>query len=592
MTPRTVLGITIRACDPALRHCRKFCRPFVLALLAACAGSTAHARQAATGQAAADVARARRSITADKLLRHIAVLASDGFEGRGAGTRGDSLSVGYLVDQFQRAGLAPGNPDGSYLQAVPLARVSVRGTARYTFPAHQPLELQTPRDWVVRFRRPRPDTTIADSPVVFVGYGVVAPAFGWDDYKGADVRGRTVLMLYGDPPVPDPQDPSRLDPTMFDGPRLSPYGNPNAKVEVAARRGAAAVLIIHDSSAGFPYSGVASAYGRELIEAGEPLDSVSTTVSAYIRRARADELTAASGEDLDSLRTRALRRSFTPVPLDATAAYSISYRVRRFFSHNVVAKLDGSDPLLKREYLIYTAHWDHLGRDTTLSGDQIYNGAVDDAGGVAQLLEIGRAFRALSRSPRRSILFMATTAEEAGLLGATFYTAHPLYPLDCTLADINLDWFIPWGRSRRVTIHGAGNTTLDEVLEAALRDQGRMLAPDTAAEQHYFERSDQYPFAAAGVPSLYPAPGLDFIGRPAGYGRRVTEAYDTHDYHQVSDEIRPDWDLSGAVQDARLYFDVGYRVIQAEGYPAWKPTTAFPEFKARRDSMLAGRRTE
>jgi Zn-dependent M28 family amino/carboxypeptidase len=294
-----------------------------------------------------------------------------------------------------------------------------------------------------------------------------------------------------------------------------------------------------------------------------------------------------AGLNLASLKKAALSRGFKPITLPgARASFDIENTLRKIDSHNVVAKLEGSDPAHKDEYVIYTAHWDHLGRDPSLSGDQIYNGAADNASGTAGLLEIARAYKKLSPPPKRSILFLSVTAEERGLLGAEYYARNPLYPLNKTLADINMDGLNQWGRTSDMTIVGLGNSSLDDITRDVLKEHGRTVTADPEPEKGFFYRSDHFEFAKQGVPALDPDAGVDYIGKPAGYGKQKRDEYTEHDYHKPSDEVKPDWDLSGAVDDLRVFFEVGYRVAQGNRFPEWKPGT---EFKATRDAIMKSR---
>jgi Zn-dependent M28 family amino/carboxypeptidase len=291
-----------------------------------------------------------------------------------------------------------------------------------------------------------------------------------------------------------------------------------------------------------------------------------------------------AGLDLAALKKQALQKTFSPVTLSgASASFRIENTLRRIDSHNVIGKLEGSDPAHKDEYVIYTAHWDHLGKDPSLKGDQIFNGAADNASGSAGLLEIARAYSKLPTAPKRSILFLSVTAEEQGLLGAEYYAENPLYPLKKTLADINMDGLNTWGKTKDLVLVGLGNSTLDDVTRDVLRDQGRVAVGDSEPEKGFFYRSDHFEFAKQGVPALDPDSGVDFIGKPAGYGQMKRNEYTEHDYHKPSDEVKPDWDLSGGVEDLRTLFEVGYRVAQSDTWPEWKPGT---EFKAKRDAMM------
>ncbi len=532
-----------------------------------------------------DVARqAAESINAEDLLGHIRTLASDAFEGRAPGTPGEEKTVAYLTEQFRQAGLQPGNPDGSYVQEVPLVGITTRPEAHFSA-GGKAIPLAFPRDYVAVSYTLQPEVEVTNAEIVFVGYGVVAPEYGWDDYKDVDVRGKTILMLINDPAIPDPDDPSKLDTSVFKGRAMTYYGRWTYKYEIAAEKGAAAAIIIHETGpAGYPYEVVEGGWSHENFDAEQEGSAAARVpVEGWITRDKAQELLSATGHDLDALKQAALQKTFRPMPLGATATFHLRTEIRKIRSRNVVGKLEGSDPVLKDEYIVYTAHWDHLGRDTTLAGDQIYNGAMDNASGTAGLLELAKAFRRLPEAPARSILFLALTAEEQGLLGAKYYTANPLYPLERTLANINIDGLNASGRTKDVVVVGYGNTTLEDLLQEEAAKQGRVAAPDPEPENGGFYRADHFAFARRGVPALYTGGGDDYIGRPAGYGQELREAYTKNDYHKPSDEVRPDWDLSGGIEDLQLLFQVGYRIAEASEWPEWKPGA---EFRAIREEML------
>jgi len=522
-------------------------------------------------------------ITPDGLLAHIKVLASDEFEGRAPGSKGEDLSVEYISDQFKKVGLKPGNPNGTYTQEVPLA--GIKSEPRMSFVVgDKTMDLKYPEDFVASSARLQPEIKIDKSNLVFVGYGVVAPEYGWDDYKNIDVKGKTLLMLIGDPPIPDPKDPSKLDAKMFKGKAMTYYGRWTYKYEIAAKKGAAAAIIIHETEpAAYPWQVVKSSWSKENFELDNPnknMDAVSAR--SWITLDVAKKLFADAGQDFDALKRSAITRDFRPVVLNAKANIDIKQQVRSFKSHNVIGKLEGSDAKLNAEYVIYTAHWDHLGRHLELQGDQIFNGAIDNASGVASIIEIAGAFSKINPPPKRSVLFMATTAEEAGLLGAKYYAEHPLYPLDKTLADINLDSMNVWGKARDIEDLSLGFSALDDLLAAAAKQQGRSAIPDSRPDKGKIYRADNFEFSKVGLPSLYIGKGEHLLSRPENAPLRSDE-YDSTDYHQVTDEVRPDWDLSGAVQDVQLVFEVGYEVVNGDKFPEWKPGN---EFKPKRDAML------
>src|SRR4026209_1843621 len=533
---------------------------------------------------------ALEAITPDGLLAHIKVLASDEFEGRAPGSQGEDLSVKYITDQFKKIGLKPGNPDGGYTQEVPLA--GIKSEPRMSFVVgDKTMDLKYQDDFVASSARLQPEIKIEKSDLVFVGYGVVAPEYGWDDYKNVDVKGKTLLMLIGDPPIPDSKDPSKLDDKMFKGKAMTYYGRWTYKYEIAAKKGAAAAIIIHETEpAAYPWQVVRSSWSKENFELDNPnknMDAVSAR--SWITFDVAKTLLADSGQNFDALKKSAITKDFRPVVLNAKANIAIKQQIRSFKSHNVIGKLEGSDPKLNGEYVIYTAHWDHLGRHPELQGDQIFNGAIDNASGVASVIELAAAFMKINPSPKRSVLFMATTAEEAGLLGAKFYALHPLYPLEKTLADINIDTVNPWGKTRDIEDLSNNNSTLDDLLAAAAKGNGREMKPNSQPDKGSFYRADHFEFSKRGVPSLYTGGGTNFIGKPPQFGQQKKDDYTAHHYHQVSDEVDPNWDLSGAVQDIQLLFEVGYQVANDDKFPEWRPES---EFKAKRESMLRKDRTE
>ncbi len=537
-----------------------------------------------SGASGAELKSVMDSISAGDLLHHTAVLSSDAFEGRAPGTRGEARTVGYLVEQFQKLGLKPGNPDGTFIQKVPLVGVTSRPKGVFVSRGGK-LELRFPEDSVAVSRHLDPTVTVSGSDMVFVGYGVVAPEYDWDDYKDADLKGKTLVMLINDPAIPDPKDPSKLDETTFKGKAMTYYGRWTYKYEIASEKGAAAAIIVHETGpAGYPYEVVAGSWGRENFDirttAGNP---GRVLVESWITSDAADRLFRMSGHNLASLKKAAADRNFRPVPLGARASFTLQNSTREIESTNVVAKVDGSDPRLRDEWVIYSAHWDHLGRDDKLKGDQIYNGALDNASGTAGLLELAQAFARIHPAPRRSTLFLAVTSEEQGLLGAKYYAERPLYPLARTVADINMDGVNVWGRTRDIVVIGMGNSTLDDLLRETAATQGRVLKPDPEPEKGFFYRSDHFEFAKQGVPALYVEAGTDFEGKDPNYGLRMREEYTRRDYHKVTDEVKPDWDLSGAVEDLRLLFLTGYRLAQDDKMPEWKPGA---EFKARREEML------
>lgn len=546
-------------------------------LLAACAGGA--------GRYAPEALRAAEdSITGEDFIGHVRALASDEFEGRGPGTPGETLTVEYLNTRFSALGLLPGNPDGSYVQDVPLVGLTATRTASLTAGGKR-MHMKFPDDYVSVSRRFVSSVEVMDSDVVFVGYGVVAPEYGWDDYKGVDVRGKTIVMLINDPPVMRADDPAKLDDAMFGGKAMTYYGRWTYKYEIASSMGAAAALIVHETGpAGYPYEVVSGSWGRENFDIDrEDGNAGRVPVEGWLSEERARKLFQLSGRSFDELKQAAVRRDFKPVALPAKAGFTVKNTLRRVKSKNVLAKIQGSDPALKDQLVVYTAHWDHLGKDPSLKGDQIFNGALDNATGTAALLELAQAYTRLPVPPRRSVLFLAVTAEEKGLLGSKWYAEHPLYPLTKTVANINMDGIEIFGRTHDVIVVGKGQSTLEDVLAGQVKAQGRVLVPEHQPEKGSYYRSDHFEFAKVGVPALYSHSGEDYVGRPEGWGRQKSEEYVAQHYHKVSDDIKPEWDLPGAVQEIQLILRVGLDIASSSDWPQWK---AGSEFKARRDAML------
>lgn len=526
------------------------------------------------------------SITANDIMQHTKAMSADEYEGRGPGTKGEELTVAYLTQQLQRIGLKPGNPDGTFVQKVPLVGFTGEPTASFTA-GDKSISLEFPKDYVAVSRRFIPESKVENSDLVFVGYGVVAPEYGWDDYKGVDVKGKTIVMLINDPAVPDGRDPAKLDEKMFKGKAMTYYGRWTYKYEIASEKGAAAAIIIHETGpAGYPYEVVSGSWSRENFDIQKPDKNMGrVAVESWITTDKAKELFTASGHDFDTLKKAAIARDFKPVMLKAKANMTVKNTLREVQSNNVLGKLEGSDPNLKNEYVIYTAHWDHLGRDPKLQGDQIFNGALDNASGTGALLEIAEAFTKLATPPKRSILFLFVTAEEKGLLGAKHYAENPLYPLNKTLANINMDGVNQWGRTKDITMVGDDNSDLIDLLKEAAAAQNRVVNPDPESEKGFYYRSDHFEFAKQGVPALYTDTGVDYVGKSAEFSKQKRDEYTTKDYHKVSDEIKPDWDLAGAVDDAQLLTMIGYRVAQGDKYPEWKTGS---EFKLKRDEVMKG----
>ena len=517
-----------------------------------------------------ELKQAAAAITPPNLLRHIAELSSDDFAGRFPGTPGEAKSVAYVVSAAKAIGLQPGTPTGTWIQKVPLLGTRSRGTITISAGGKN-IPLTAARDFVIWSNLADQKIDIRDSSLVFAGYGVVAPEYKWDDYAGIDVKGKTVLILNGDPPVTDPKDPTKLDEQMFLGRALTVYGRGGTKADTAFKHGAVAVLTVN--LAQLPGAPLPQNNVREnmTLRDGRERNQVKAQASLTVEKATA--IFTAAGADFQSAAASAAKPGFRGNALTAKVSLSVTNQVRQFESQNVLGKIEGSDPQLKTQYVIYSGHWDHHGQD----GGQIFHGASDNAAGTAGVLELARAFRTLNPAPKRTVIFFWPTAEEKGLLGARWYVDHPLYPLSTTTANINLDYFSNWGwgRTRDFSIVGIGNSTLDDLTAEAVKRQGRILTGDTAPEQGFYFRSDHYEFARVGVPSLETSPGIDYVGQPATFGTTKRSEYIRNDYHKASDVVKPDWDLTGAVEDLQILLEVGYRAAQQASHPAWKPNAVW-----------------
>jgi Zn-dependent M28 family amino/carboxypeptidase len=566
-----------------MKHWSLAAAPTAVALILAACGSPA----TRPGAGATTVPH----ISGQAVIEHVKVLASDEYEGRAPGTKGEELTVAYITEQFKKAGLKPGNPDGTYRQQVPLVAITPDPGAVLTFKKGAKRQTLKFRDDMVAWtKRAQEKVGIDKSEVVFVGYGVQAPEFGWDDYKGIDLKGKTLLVLVGDPPVPDPANPTQLDPNVFGGRALTYYGRWTYKYEMGQKMGAAGVLIVHEpGSAGYPWAVVQSKCGEQCDLITPDRNMGRVPIEGWITLEQAKKLCAMAGRDYDALKKQALTREFRPVPLGVTASLALHNRVRTFESENVIGKVEGSDPVLKNEYVIYAAHWDHFGVGAPVNGDRIYHGAIDNGTGVGALIEIGRAFAAMAVRPKRTILFLSPTAEEAYVMGSTYYTLHPLYPLARTLGVINMDILNVHGRTSDIVVTGLGQSELDDYAREIAATQGRTVVPDPTPEKGFFYRSDHLPFAKQGVPGLWSWGGTEYLGKPPEWGRQVRAAYDQNDYHHPSDVVRPDWDPSGLAEDAQYYWMLGDKVAQASEYPRWKPGS---EFKAIREAQLKASGTQ
>ena len=528
-----------------------------------------------------------RCVDGSRILEHTRTLASDEFEGRGPGSAGEEKTVRYLEAGFARSGLKPGMPGGNWVQEVPIVGITSTVGAAWSGQSGR-RTLVFPQDLVAWSPVTDSRVAIPSGEMVFVGYGVTAPEYRWDDYKDVDVRGKTVVILVNDPPVPDPKSPGGLDPRTFQGNAMTYYGRWTYKYEEAARRGAAAALLIHETrAAAYPWFVVVNSWGRERFELAADADP-KTPLAGWLSQEAAKELLALNGMTYESALALAVQRTFRPVVLQQRFEASVSQSIRRVQSRNVVGVLPGSDPVLRNQYVVYSAHWDHLGRDAKREGDPIFNGAADNAVGVAGLLELARSFGAVPKAPKRSVVFFAPTAEEQGLLGARYFARNPPFNLASAVANLNMDGLNTWGRTRDLRQVGAGHSTLDDVLRSVARSAGRRLMPDPHPERGMFFRSDHFEFMKLGVPAVYLKAGDEYLDHPAGYGeKRVTE-YIENDYHKVSDEVKPGWDLRGAEEDIRFLAEVGWRLADGRDWPQWRPGSEF-RTKTRRGATIRNR---
>ncbi len=546
----------------------------VLAVAPASAGSRTVAPSAAEKQAAA-------LIRPEVIRAHVRFLASDLLEGRGPATRGDRLAQQYIATEFEALGLEPAAPNGTYLQPLDIVGISSQGPEILTFTrtgtASGSVGLRVREDFIAFSGLEQPEVALADAELVFVGYGIVAPEYRWDDYKGSDLKGKVLLMMNS-----DPED----DPHLFEGRTRLYYGRWDYKYEMAARQGAAGAIIIHTTpSAGYPWQVVQSSWSGEQFALPASPEAREVPVKSWVTEEAARKLTSLGGKDLDALRAAAQKRDFRPVSLGVRMSLRLRNQVQRKTTANVIARLPGRDPVLAKQAVIYTAHHDHLGikEDAKPGEDAIHNGALDNASGVGVMLAIARAMTALPEPPRRSILFAAVAGEEQGLLGSTYLAAHPPIPAGRLAANINIDGASIYGRTRDLTAIGFGKSDLDLWILALAAEQQRTVLPDQFPDRGYYYRSDQFALAKIGVPAAYFDAGTDVIGKPRGWGKERAEEFEKTHYHQPSDQLRADWDLSGAVEDAQLAFYLGLRVAGESALPAWK---AGDEFEAARKKAL------
>jgi Zn-dependent M28 family amino/carboxypeptidase len=543
------------------------------------AASTAPAATPATAAVAAHTFSP--AIDAGDFVEHVKVLSSDAFEGRGPGTPGEDKSVDYIKAQMQRIGLKPGN-NGQWFQTVPMVETTADPATTLTLTVDgKPRTLKMGDDMVVGTTSGKPEVNIKDSPLVFVGYGVNAPEQHWNDYAGLDVKGKTVVMLVNDPGF------HVDDPTLFEGKRMTYYGRWTYKFEEAARHGASAALIIHDTPG--------ASYGWEVVKnswsgAQYALPAASDPdprlpAQGWLTAAQSQSLFADSGLDLDALRIAASKRGFKAVPMKATLSLDLKSTIVDKQSRNVIGRLEGTTH--PDEAVVYMAHWDHLGKHPDEPGDNIYNGAVDNASGVSGILEIADALAHQAPPPQRSLLFVAVTLEESGLLGSKYYVAHPVVPLDKTVGVINLDALGVDGRTRDLTVVGMGSSQLEDVLKEVAGKQGLSLHAEAHPEAGGYFRSDHFNFAKAGVPAIDIGSGDDLVDGGTAAGEAAGKDYNEHRYHKPGDQYdAATWKVDGVIELLDAAYGVGRELTSGTQWPQWY---AGNPFKAARDAMMAGK---
>ena len=572
-------------------------------LLAACGSDTPPPAQAPVEPAKssyvelkADPAKAAltAAIDANDLARHIQTLSSDEYEGRGPGSLGERLTLNYFENEFRRIGFLPAVADGkpckafpcdgaSYFQRVPMVSTTADpATTLNIRVGGQEQVLAMGKDMAVGSRSEQPEVAIKDSELVFVGYGVVAPEQNWNDYAGLDVKGKTVVILVNDPGF------LRGDETLFKGRAMTYYGRWTYKFEEAARQGAAAALIVHDEKpAGYGWDVVVNSWSGEqhdLPRSGDPEPRLPA--QGWISMAAAQALFAADGKDFARLQLDADSPGFKAVPLNASLSTTIKSKIENKFSHNAVAILPGSEK--PEESVLYMGHWDHLGKKDGPEGeDHVFNGAIDNATGVAGALEIAHAFAAMDPKPKRSVVIMLPTLEESGLLGSKYFAAHPPVSLAKMAAVINMDALPVRGRNKDMGVIGQGQSSdLELLLLQLLTAQGRTMEPEASPEKGFFFRSDHFNFAKQGVPALYARAGLTHVDRGAAYGQQWSDDYTANRYHKPADEFDPNWDYAGVVDDLNVYFEAGKRLAEPGVWPTWSEGS---EFRAAREASAAER---
>jgi Zn-dependent M28 family amino/carboxypeptidase len=563
---------------------RQFLTLLTLTALAACNRSAPQTEKTAVqGKPAATVGvtpemqQAAAAVTGDYMREQIAKLSSDEFEGRGVATKGGELAMQYLEQQLKAIGYQPGGTDGSYRQTFDVVGIKTKAPKTWVFShGNKTRALKWWDEYIAASGVQSPKAEIKNAELVFVGYGIQAPEYQWDDFKGVDLKGKVLVMLNNDPD---------WDPALFAGTTRLYYGRWTYKYESAARQGAVGAIIVHTTpSAGYPFQVVQTSWSGEQFELpaeNEP----RIQVQGWATEQAASAVLALGGHDLAKLTAAAKSRDFHPVPLGITTSLKFDNTISRVKTANIVGVLPGSDATLGREYVIYSAHHDHLGiGQPDKTGDKIYNGALDNGAGMAQVLAIAKAFKALPQAPKRSTMMLFVAAEEQGLLGSEYFSLHPTIPVGRIAANINYDGGNIFARARDIVFVGKGKSTLDQVVDTLAATQGRKVLPDQMPDRGHYYRSDQFSFAKVGIPAVYFDLGSDFEGKPAGWGKQQIEDFEEHRYHQPSDELQDSWNFDGMIDDAQLGFYVGVNVANADSMPSWLPGD---EFEAARKAALA-----
>ncbi|QXU39788.1 M28 family metallopeptidase [Pedobacter sp. D749] len=514
-----------------------------------------------------------KAINDSSLTQYLSVIAADSLEGRKPFTNGETKTINYLKTQFEKLGLQPGNGD-SFFQEVPMVEIkSVPEDKMVLKGKNASLTLNYLTDFVAGTRRVQDEVIMSNSQLVFAGYGIVAPEFGWNDYANLDVKGKTVVVLIN--------DPGFADSTLFKGKNMTYYGRWTYKFEEAARQGATGIIIVHDTEpAAYPWTVVRSGWSKSKLTLQSEDNGMSrAVVEGWITLDKAKQLFALDGKSFDQLALSARKKGFKAVDLNITTSLKVKNTIKKSVTYNVLAKIPGDKR--KDEALIYSAHWDHLGVGEKVKGDSIYNGAVDNATGVAALFEIASAFKKLPKAPGRTVLFISYTAEEQGLLGSEYYAKHPVFPLDKTVANINMDMMGIAGKTKDVVVYGFGQSELEDYAAEAAKKQGRVIVPDPVPSSGLYYRSDHFNLAKVGVPSLFTGSGVDNIKNGRTWGLKQVADFTKFRYHSPQDNFdAKTWDLSGIVADVRMLFDMGYRISNETSYPKWKDGS---EFKAIRE---------